>query len=121
MAAVWSILERSCSIMLCIYSWQPWTDYCLNDKVMKCIFHVKCKQKNTKFGINLLNLSEIFGISCGHEGKIWDNFFLLICHGVSELWLSKVLSFPHTWKNFHVLISGDIHAMTMKQVSLESY
>ena len=89
-------------------------------KIIVGIFHVKCNQKNAKFEINLLDFSEIFGISCGHQGKIWDKFFF-IRHGVSELWLSKVLSFPHTWKNSHVLISGDINAMTMKQVSLESY
>ena len=53
------------------------------------------------------------------KGKFGTNFFL-ICHVVSELWLSKVLSFPHTQKNCHVHISGDIYAMTMKQVSLES-
>ena len=32
MAAVRSILER---YLLCIYSWQPRTDCCLNDNVMK--------------------------------------------------------------------------------------
>ena len=74
------------------------------------IFHVKCNQKNAKFEINLLDFSEILGISCGH----------LISRGVSELWLSKVLSFPHIRKNSHAHISGDINAMTMEQVSLES-
>ena len=53
------------------------------------------------------------------KGKFGTKFFL-ICHGVSELWLSKVLSFPHTRKNSDIHISGDINAMTMKQVSLES-
>ena len=77
-------------------------------------------KKNAKFEINILDFSEILGISCGHQGKIWGKTFFLICHWVSELWLSKVLSFPHTWKNSHVHISGDINAMTMKQVSLES-
>ena len=84
------------------------------------IFHVKCNQKNAKFEINLLDFFEILGISCGHQGKIGDKNFFLICHGVSELWLSKVLSFLHPWKNSHIHISGDINTMTMKQVSLES-
>ena len=53
------------------------------------------------------------------KGKFGTKFFLM-CHGVSELSLSKFLSLPHTWKNFHVHISGDINAMAMKQVSLES-
>ena len=66
-------------------------------------------KKNAKFEINLLDFSEI-----------WDKIFL-ICDGVSELWLPKILSFPHTRKNSHIHISGDNNAMTMKQVSLEIY
>ena len=79
--------------------------------------HLKC---NHMVNINLLDFFEILGISCGHQGKIWDKIFFLICHGVSELWVSKVLSFPQPGENSHVHISGDINAMTMKQVSLEN-
>ena len=40
------------------------------------------------------------------KGKFGTNFFLIRC-GVSELWLSKVLSFLHTGKNSHVHIFYD--------------
>ena len=34
--------------------------------------HLKC---NHMVNINLLDFFEILGISCGHQGKIWDKFF----------------------------------------------
>ena len=52
------------------------------------------------------------------KGKIGTIVF--ICRGVSELWLSKVLSFLYTRKSAHIQVCGDINAMTMKQVSPES-
>ena len=85
--------------------------------VNKGKIHLKC---NSMVNINLLDFFEILGISCCHQGKIWDKILLGICHGVSELWLSKALSFPHARKNSHVHISGDINAMTMKHTSLKS-
>ena len=32
-------------------------------------------KNNAQFEINLLDFFEILGISCGHQGKIWDKTF----------------------------------------------
>ena len=69
--------------------------------------------------IDLLDFLKFWESVVVIKGRFGTNLFLNR-FGVSELWLSKVLSFPHTLKNSHVHISGDINAVTIEQVSLES-